>query len=317
MSFVTLDLFAKVYTTVSAGSSPVDVRMLRMMRLLRAVRVLRLIRFLRELRMMIKCLFACSKTVVWVLLLMIMNVFIFAVYLVGQVSVALNEEKVKDRTSHDILERRFGTLTDACFSLFMSISGGISWVEIIDPLISIHWANGIVVWFYVFFTTFAMLNIITGVFVDGAVAAGHTDEEEVFNDLVAEESASIQKLRQLFHNMNIDGDDYLSCDEVMQEATNPEVRIVFKSLGIGVHHVKGLFKLLDLDESGRISVDEFVTGCMRLKEGSALDVSTMLYENKRMIRKIKLMYAETREQFSSLHQEISCLQEHICRSKLL
>merc|ERR1711862_993694 len=60
--------------------------------------------------------------------------------------------------------------------------------------------------------------------------------------------------------------------------------------GLQITEAHGLFRLLDIDNSGQVSIAEFVLGCLRLR-GSArnVDVATLLYENKRMMHAISGM----------------------------
>lgn len=46
-------------------------------------------------------------------------------------------------------------------SLFMSISGGVSWENVISPLKKISTAWVVVYLFYISFTYFAVLNVVT------------------------------------------------------------------------------------------------------------------------------------------------------------
>merc|ERR1711924_547793 len=61
-----------------------------------------------------------------------------------------------------------------------------------------------------------------------------------------------------------------------------------KSLGMESAEAEGLFQLLDMDCSGSISVDEFIHGLTRLKNGAKnVDFCTLMYENKRLALKLQ------------------------------
>lgn len=55
-------------------------------------------------------------------------------------------------------------------TIFMSFTGGLDWVEVMDALLSIGVAHGIL--FLLFFTIIVMglLNVVTGFFVQSACA---------------------------------------------------------------------------------------------------------------------------------------------------
>ena len=55
----------------------------------------------------------------------------------------------------------FGSLADSMLSLFMSISGGVSWENVVTPLKAVSVAWVFLFLFYVSFTYFAVLNVVT------------------------------------------------------------------------------------------------------------------------------------------------------------
>jgi len=78
-----------------------------------------------------------------------------------------------------------------------------------------------------------------------------------------------------------------------------------KSLEIDAEEAKGLFLLLDADGSGTVDSEEFTQGCLRLRgPARAIDVSTMMYSNKRMVQ-------WWREKIQSLEVSLMCIQEYL------
>merc|ERR1712187_728732 len=62
------------------------------------------------------------------------------------------------------LENWYGDVPRSVFTLFLSISNGVGWVEVVEPLgkVGSIWAILFVV--FISFTYFAVLNVVTGVF---------------------------------------------------------------------------------------------------------------------------------------------------------
>merc|ERR1719160_1575074 len=90
-------------------------------------------------------------------------------------------------------------------SLIQAMLGGKSWGEYARPLHSVGWAASALFYFYVFFTMFAVLNIITGVFVDNALQATKGQREFLVEQQRAEKEKTLKEMRQLFNNMDQDG----------------------------------------------------------------------------------------------------------------
>merc|ERR1712226_461394 len=65
----------------------------------------------------------------------------------------------------------------------------------------------------------------------------------------------------------------------------PEVTALCNALELDVSDATRFFKLLDVDNSGELEIDEFVMGCMNLRGGKTVSMETLLNENKRMMKK--------------------------------
>ena len=106
-------------------------------------------------------------------------------------------------------------------------------------------------------------------------------------------------LKDHFFESDINGDGTITIEEFQTHLKDPKVRAHLASVGLAVHEALGLFKLLDVDHSGGIAIEEFVVGCMRLKGGAkSIDLATLMYENKRMVERFTSFDQNTRENFS-------------------
>merc|ERR1719499_447580 len=154
--------------------------------------------------------------------------------------------------------------------LFQTITNGIEWHAVFMPLIEhISPAMGLVFAAYITFMTLAILNIVTGVFVDAALTRSKK-EKDIF---------MINNLREFFNKMDMNRNGTISWDEF--EAHLGEDRLVtfFKDIDLCMSEAKGLFMLLDGDGSGFIDMDEFLSGCLNLRgPARALDMQLLMRE---------------------------------------
>eukprot|EP00927_Polykrikos_kofoidii_P007571 TRINITY_DN13116_c0_g1_i4.p2 TRINITY_DN13116_c0_g1~~TRINITY_DN13116_c0_g1_i4.p2 ORF type:complete len:162 (+),score=22.84 TRINITY_DN13116_c0_g1_i4:364-849(+) len=109
------------------------------------------------------------------------------------------------------------------------------------------------------------MNSVTGVFVECAQTQIKLDRDKEF----------VLKTKQLFGITREDGDIEISWDEFEELLDSPEISTFFKQCDFDRRAAHGLFRLLDADQSGTLSVDEFVMGCMRLR-GEARSVDLVL-----------------------------------------
>jgi len=65
------------------------------------------------------------------------------------------------------------------------------------------------------------------------------------------------------------------------------VKTYLGALGLDTCEVEGLFKLLDVDGSGFVDLDEFVMGLLRLKGmAKTVDVATLMFEHKKLSKQM-------------------------------
>merc|ERR1711959_353091 len=81
----------------------------------------------------------------------------------------------------------------------------------------------------------------------------------------------------------------ISWDEFQRKLETPAMREYFKALDVDPSEAEGLFRLLDLDNSGSIDAEEFLNGCLRLHgPAKALDLALLMREVRRIESKIQV-----------------------------
>merc|ERR1712019_133160 len=144
---------------------------------------------------------------------------------------------------------------------------GISWYTIPIALGQIPgWTGPFLAGFfliYLSFTMLAVMNIITGVFVDNAVETAKTQREFLVQKEMELKERYVAEMRGLFGEMDDDGSGFVTLAEIQEYFEDPRVQSYFQALGLDTHDSERLFKLIDNDGSGDVSVDEFLDGCLR------------------------------------------------------
>eukprot|EP00971_Amphidinium_carterae_P279821 5554582-Amphidinium_carterae.1 len=70
-------------------------------------------------------------------------------------------------TRHDLYEY-YGTLGSSLLTLFMSISGGADWLDLVQPLMQFSKAYVLIYVLFVSFVVFGAMNVLTAIFVESA-----------------------------------------------------------------------------------------------------------------------------------------------------
>merc|ERR1719424_842237 len=94
------------------------------------------------------------------------------------------QERVVTDVGNEELDRWFGSLTRSILSLYEAILGGADWNDEIVPLIDIHWVLGLMFMAYIAFAILAMLNVVTGIFVESALANAKKETDRTFESHV-------------------------------------------------------------------------------------------------------------------------------------
>jgi len=274
------------------GAGPVQIikafRLLRVARIAKAVRLMKIFRFVTALRTLVTSIFHTLKSLFWALMLLFLIVYVFGILF----SLAVNDhvnaggDLVWNGQDLEANRKYFLTLEDTMLSLFMSISGGVSWEDVLAPLkaISTWWVICYVL--FISFTYFAVLNVVTGVFCQSAIDSAQQDHASVVQAILEDKEAHVAKIRSLFNQFGGDGDTSVVTYAMFEEKINcPEVREYFESLGLDIWDAWSFFKLLDLDAGGEVEIDEFLMGCLRLRGAArAIDVGKIIHDQTWLIR---------------------------------
>lgn len=290
------------------------VRVLRILRVTRAVRVLRILRFFRELRMMIVSVLRSGSSLLWSLVLLGITIYVFALYFVQVLALHLQAAQGSEASGQDIagLMDMFGSLLRAEYTLYMAVSGGINWGEVARLLLALDGLHVAVFCFYTFFTTFALLNIITGVFVETSISSARSSQEELAQEQLYVTRDLMQEMRKIFAKADQDGSGTISLVEFEVWLESREVRAYLHALGIEIDKAKDLFELLDLDMSGEITVEEFTFGCLRLKGGAkSIDLASLMNHTRRMGEQWRGFFKYSEEQFRRLQEFEARLEDRL------
>lgn len=251
----------------SAGDGTKELNAIRMLRICRVVRTIRLMRKFKELRLLFSCLEGSWKSFAWSLVLISMILFVGSIVIVQVVHYRRSLGGL-DQSEHDDLLKWFGSLPKAMLTLFMSITGGADWRDIVEPLDL--YVSGVCPYFYailVSFMQFSVLNVVSAVFVEGVIRkATHICKLD-----------SIETAAKLFQRLDGDDSGAISLSELTSKSAMPHLCEFFQEIDIDPEDMELLFLLFDLDNSKSVSFDEFLSGCLRLQEpAKAVDMLVIL-----------------------------------------
>eukprot|EP00929_Paragymnodinium_shiwhaense_P071906 TRINITY_DN36514_c0_g1_i1.p1 TRINITY_DN36514_c0_g1~~TRINITY_DN36514_c0_g1_i1.p1 ORF type:complete len:776 (+),score=165.94 TRINITY_DN36514_c0_g1_i1:78-2330(+) len=265
-------------------------RAIRIFRLLRVMKIIRVMRFFHALRVLLSAIFSTLKSCVWALMLLSLVMYIFSVAFTYGTAMYMDLEYVEG-TPLPQARQHFGSIPRSIYTLFMSICGGISWVEPSSTLSEIGDIYVFMFIVYISFTYFAVLNVINGLFCQQAIESAMSESEEMLRKKVEGMQMYEEKLLHLFKELDrVDGDSPIgmfSLDDLDSALKDGRIREAFLTLEITPQDSWTLFKLLDSHQQGLVNVEQFVAGCMKLNgPAKSIDMNVLLYESRWMMDKL-------------------------------
>lgn len=268
----------------SLGFNPSFLRVLRIVRVTRSLRMLRLMRFthfVRKLRLVTVAIVNCGMMLVWAVLVLLIVTFLFSVIFINAAS-----QYVADASDRDLFvaefKEYFGSLFMTMVTLFMSVAGGIDWWTVLRLLIEIHVGYALLFMLFVVITVLAVLNVISAIFVNDAIESTRTDHDLRVQGELEETRLMLERLTGIFGNMEKQyGTQQISERDFVEQVEREEVKMQLNVLGLHYTDGRNFFRLLDVDGSRWLGVDEFVMGCLSLKGGALLIDSNVLIQDTR------------------------------------
>merc|ERR1719174_1929741 len=86
-------------------------------------------------------------------------------------------------------------------------------------------------------------------------------------------------LQRVFMELDNDGSGTLTLDEFERQIQDESILTYLRALDLDIDQVRILLPLLDVDQNGEVDIEEFITGCLRLKGGAkSLDMAILQYQ---------------------------------------
>ncbi|CAE7870325.1 dnaJ, partial [Symbiodinium necroappetens] len=174
-------------------------------------------------------------------------------------------------------------------SLYMAVTGGNDWSVYYEATLAMGSFYPVVFLSYTFFFIFALFNILTGVFVERAVAAALPDREE----LIAQERKKILKqvedLRALFKALDSDRSGKISKAEFLADMEDDRIVSYMHTLGLDMHDAEHFFDLLANDRNQQeVDIDTFIEHCMSMKgTATAMDLHKQMVQAETDVFKLE------------------------------
>lgn len=297
-----VEFFVSTITQEMNSSNLRVMRFVRLARTLRGVRVIRLLRYISSLRTIVFSIVSTLGSLFWTLVLLLMLFYCFSVIITQSVAdYCRSEEHYRNMPCPAELKRHWSSISESMLTLFLAISGGLSWEEALNPLRAVGITAFGAVILYIVIAEFAVMNVILGVFCNTAIESAGADREIAIMKQMKKQENQMKTLKEIFNEIDLDCSSEINLQELKEALKSSKLRSFMTSIGISTDDVWTLSMTVDTDGSGEISLDEFVHGCMQLQgPAKGLQVARISYENTVMRGEIK----KIREEVVHFQQEM-------------
>eukprot|EP00928_Gymnodinium_smaydae_P020098 TRINITY_DN1775_c4_g1_i1.p1 TRINITY_DN1775_c4_g1~~TRINITY_DN1775_c4_g1_i1.p1 ORF type:complete len:640 (-),score=151.67 TRINITY_DN1775_c4_g1_i1:124-2043(-) len=243
-------------------------RILKVMKLVRALRVFRVMKTFRELNMVLSSVWKGMRALLWTLIFLFVCMYFMGMVILLEMTGADKNPYLPDTSvAHAALRARwFSSYPRTMTTVFQSFTGGVSWEEAAAATEAVS-EFLIIIWLiFIVFTAMAVLNTVTGIFVDQAMkTAGDNSSEE----LECKKKQIFKRYLQQALMMADKGKGRINRDALHSVLNDPKVRKECGEADVDVKDVKRLFDLVNINAvGGGISLDEleiFLEHIFRLK----------------------------------------------------
>ncbi|CAK0908690.1 unnamed protein product [Prorocentrum cordatum] len=236
---------------------------MKTVKMLRIVRVFRVFRFFTELRILALMILDSFRSLAWALLMLIIIMYVFAIWFTQDVASHILKVRSEGLPVDPVLTEYFGNLLLTLSSLFHAMLNGISWIELTNGL-KYEPSMQALFFFYVSFTL---------------LATAHTQREFLVEKQIEQKQKWLQEMKELFQEMDKEGCGSISLETIQEFLKDARVESYFQALGLEPHDTERLFDHLDDDNSGEVSLDEFLQGCLRLRgQARSIDVYSVMHD---------------------------------------
>eukprot|EP00435_Cladocopium_sp_Y103_P025238 s3153_g6.t1 len=282
---VSLALGVDIIGGLNAGFNVGVVRLLRLAKIARALRVVRMRRALESLSLLLRCVQSSLQVLFWSLGLLGV-IQCIAGMVIGQLLVPYMRDTSYDVEGRHEVYKYFGTFSRTFLTMFEVLFA--NWA--IPARICVENVGEVFIYVFIFYRCFvgyAVLNVVSAVFVQQTMKVAQQDQEYMMNLKQKQAEAYAQKLKRFFMTLDASGDGLVSWEEFSVLLHDPQLQIWMSTLDLETHDLVQLFQMID-DGDGEISVEEFIDGATRLRGmARSLDVAQVLTGIKKVELKIE------------------------------
>lgn len=287
-----------------------DLRLLRMVRVMRVARVIQRTRWLKELKKLVSMMATCMKTLGWSFIFCFAFMTFWAMMVVEFVHPLVEQMQTERLLNCEECVRHTSSIMEANLLLFKTVIAGDSWGKIAVPVIQYSPATAIIFCGSLMTTVFGVLNMVIAVVVDSFADSRQRDVLNLAEELEQENENDKKYLQSIFNRLDLCQNGFLTLEDLVKGArTDPEFQSRLRVMDIDEADLEQLFEMIDVDHSGEVSPDEFISPLSRWIHDSKTAPRFVKYNIDRSLHAQEEILKQSHQHFSILASRLDELCE--------
>jgi len=262
------------FRTAAVAINPMLLRLARLARLGRVIKFMRNAQVLQTLFILVRSIQASIGCLFWSFSILWFFQIVMAI-LMSQLLLPLMLDESRSIESRREVFKYFGTFVRGSLTMFEITMA--NWTPVCRLLYEdVHEGFAVLVVAYRCCFMFAIIRVITAVFVAETTRCVNSDDELAVRKKQKQRDLYCTKLKDTFKHLDIDGDGIISWDEFEPLITNPNLKTWLDTLDIDTYDLMTLFKIYDRGD-GQFNIDRFIEGMSHVKgPAKSIDVLKLL-----------------------------------------
>jgi len=260
----------------------------RIFRLLRLVRLIKLAKTFRSVWLLVVGFCHSIQVLCGAMMLLGLVIFASAVYLTQKLANVSEEQDELWKENGFNRPKKLGSVEASMWTLFGCVVDGC-YEDIFTPLMHYDKLDGIFALLFLFTTFFGLMNILVGIFCETCLDTAR--KELSMAELVVEtrQKVELHSLREIWICADDDCDGSINEPDVWRALEDPHAMMALEDLEL--HDLQGreLFISLDVNNNGNVTMEEFLSGMLRLNR-TGMNINSVFL----MVQRIERMN-ETRD----------------------
>lgn len=264
---------------------------LRSLRILRVARALRILKFATQLRCMLQSILGSVMSLFWSFMVLLFIFFLFSIALVQMLAMHRSSEAtgVVDANLDELLAEYFGSVASTMLTYHSATSGGDDWIIYHKVLSQTGWINAALFLMCIGFTQIALLNILTGIFVENAIKLAIPDRQALAMQQQRADAALADDLRRFLESLDVDSSGTISWKEFSKVANDPRVSTLLAVMGLDIRDAKMFFDMVVRSTGNpEVEIALLTDALLRMKgDATSFDVQAVAFKMHALSAKVE------------------------------